>query len=127
MLAKLRRHAAHHAKLIRHAADLREEITHWQARLSVVLETPMRGLQGAVVVKLRLDRAARHGLARMLLQHWLRIKAVHMRHTAALVEKDHRARLRSEALRAMHQRCCGSGFLLHEPCQGSHAKACGSS
>ena len=112
MLAELRGHAADHAEVIRHAADLREEIAHFTSRLPVAFEVPMRRLNGAVVVELRLFHGSRHRLALELLEHRLVIERIDMRRPAAHVEKDDASCLRCEALGSIHE--CRLGFILHE-------------
>ena len=124
MLAELRGHAADHAEVIRHAADLWEEIAHLKARLPVAFEVPMRGLNGSVVVELRLLHRARHRLALELLEHRLVIERIDMRHPAAHVEEDDAACFGCKALGSTHE--CGLGFFLHEASESGHAEAGGS-
>jgi hypothetical protein len=123
MLAELRGHAADHAEVIRYAADLREEIAHFKARLPVAFEVPVRGLDGAVVVELRFFDGSRHRLALELLEHGLVIEGIDVGHAAAHVEEDDAARFGSETLGTIHERSLG--LLVHEACERGHAEAGG--
>ena len=121
MLAELRRHAADHAQLVRHRGHVRKEVTHRHAALAMALVGPVRGLDSAVVVELRLFHLAWHRLARVFFEQRLRIKRVDVRHAAAHVAKDHAACLRRETLRPMRPR----RLRLHQACQRRHSKTRG--
>ena len=123
MLAELSCHAADEADVVDDAADLREEIAHFNARLPVAFEVPVRGLNGAVVVELRLLDGSRHRLALELLEHGLVIEGIDVGHAAAHVEEDDAACFGSETLGTIHER--GLGFFLHEACERGHAEAGG--
>ena len=125
MLAELRSHAADHAELVRHRGHVRKKVAHRQAGLAVALVGPVCGLDGAVVVELRLLHRTWHWLPSKLRQHRLVIEGIDMRHASTHVEENDAACLRCEFLRAMHKRHVCERLLLHEACKSGHAEAGG--
>ena len=87
VLGKLGGHRAHHAQLIRHLADVREQVTHIQPGLTVLFEIPRRLQRLADVVKLRRVDLRGERLAVVLLETRLVIERIDLRHTAVHVEK----------------------------------------